>query len=248
MVFNIPPDWSDFVSGTRFSAGKTFSLARQPAFSEDRLNLLEEMVRGKRVIHFGFADHPPLIESKIKSNRWLHGRLMRSAVDCVGLDCNSEAVNYVVNEIGVPGCYVYDLFEDAVPDELTKTRWDVVIMGEIIEHVDDPVFFLKEIKRKFAHIATQLLVTAPNGLSLENALFSLKNKECINTDHRYWFSPFTLTKVGYRAGLEVNRITMCGEVSGRSSLYSFLTSKIPMFRETIVAEFQLAHPQKSLGL
>lgn len=232
-------NWQPYLDGSKFSAGALFQIAPYRRGSQDRLAFLQELCAGKRVIHFGFADHLPLIKKKIEKGEWLHSRLIEVAEVCVGLDNDANAVPYVTEEIGIPNCFVFDLFTSALPDEVAKKNWDIVLLGEIIEHVDDPVSFLKSLRQIFSPIATQLIVTAPNALSLENVYYSLRDREFINTDHRYWFTPYTLLKVGHRADLKATKVSMCGSIEGRALLYRALVDRVPMLRETILAEFAL---------
>lgn len=238
-MFSQPSDWRDYVRDDQFSVGKSFSLQRDASSSRDRLEVLEEIARSRRVIHFGFADHLSLISRKRESNTWLHDRLRACSEACAGLDINREAVDHITRHFGVDDCHVFDLLTDEVPEEVRTRAWDFVLMGEILEHTDNPVEFLGCIRNKFQGIADKLVVTVPNGLSAENVAFALRNREVINTDHRYWFSPFTLAKVGCRAGLPLNDLWTCGSTSGRGILYRALVRFVPMMRETVVAVFSL---------
>jgi hypothetical protein len=57
--------------------------------------------------------------------------------------------------------------------------------------------------------AAEFVVTVPNALSLRNAVQALGGVERINTDHRAWFSPFTLLKVLADAGLRAQSLHGC---------------------------------------
>ncbi|MBE9547614.1 MAG: hypothetical protein IMF10_09025 [Proteobacteria bacterium] len=73
-----------------------------------------------------------------------------------------------------------------------------------MEHVDNPVLFLDSIKRKYSKHIDKLIITVPNAFKIENFIF-IKNDniEMINSDHRYWFTPYTLGKVVTRACLKI---------------------------------------------
>jgi hypothetical protein len=232
-------DWKKYITGELFSNGVTFELNKDNPHSEDRLNCLEQVAKDYRIIHFGCADHVGLISKKIKEKKWLHDRLALVSSRCVGLDQNVEALKYISEELGRQDCYKYILGEDKLPEVIVKNHWDILIMGEILEHVDNPVSFLKTIKEIFSPFCDRLVITVPNAFSFENMVFSLKNKECINTDHRYWFTPYTINKVGGHAGLKTNSMLMCGSLVGRSWFYRYMVNRVPMLRDTIISGFDM---------
>lgn len=236
MIFS-EPDWPAFISGKKFSNGVRFKPLADAYDKPGRLDYLEEISRAKRVIHFGFADHVPLIPEKIRQNKWLHKRLQGVAKEVVGLDLDSESVRYCKEEIGVEGIYAFDVFKDALPGEVASGRWDIVVMGEILEHVDNPVEFLETMHRVFAPVAKQLVVTVPNALCSLNITEALKGNEYINTDHRYWFSPFTLVKVAHRAGFEVEKLSYCSAPMPRRSLRRYIENRNPILRENLIGLF-----------
>ena len=80
----------------------------------------------------------------------------------------------------------------------TTNDWDFVLLGEIIEHVDNPVDFLKSIKDKFKPFSKKIIITAPNAYSYTHVLSYIENNvELINSDHRFWFTPYTILKLMY---------------------------------------------------
>lgn len=239
MIFT-NPDWPAYISGDKFTSSGLFGLVADSRSNYERPAVLKELAAGKRVIHFGFADHPPLIAEKIRSGVWLHNELTRVAAECVGLDINKQAIDFVASEFRIGNCFEFDLLSGApLPIELSEKKWDVVVIGEVLEHVDNPVDFLIKIKTVFAPNTKQIVITVPNALSFENIMCSMKNIEYINTDHRYWFSPYTLVKVASRAGLRAQELRMCGPKRGLGMVGRLLTQRRPMLRETVVGVFDL---------
>ena len=76
-----------------------------------------------------------------------------------------------------------------------------MILGEILEHVPNPVDFLKAITVKYYNKVKSIIITAPNawGRKWEKALNN--NVEFINSDHYYWFTPYTLGRVMIAGGI-----------------------------------------------
>ena len=189
-----------YLSGQRFS--NALKIAYSERFPErSRTDLIVKLCKDKRVLHIGCADHIPLIKSKIKQKKWLHGLLTDVATECAGIDIHKEAIQYLQDEIGVKNVYHADI-TNGLPEKLRNTNWDIVVMGEILEHVDNPVLFLQQIKHQLSSHAKQLLITVPNSFNHLMIKDIQIKVEDINSDHRYNFTPYTLSKVLYSSGFE----------------------------------------------
>ena len=55
-------------------------------------------------------------------------------------------------------------------------------------------------KLLYSAFTNELVITVPNAMSIKNTVFSFSNKEQINSDHYYWFSPYTLSRILIKAG------------------------------------------------
>jgi len=221
-----------YIAGDEFSASLHAPLVGENTRLK-RLEFLEEIARGKQVLHIGFTDHLEAIDHKVKHDLWLHSRLARAATRCVGIDINAEAVAYCRDKLGVADIFVHDAIADAPLPEIAGTHWDVAILGEILEHVPNPVDFLQSLRAKYGASIGRLVVTVPNAFFLENFLSARKNIEFINTDHRYWFSPFTLGKVAHDAGWRLESFHYIDSPFTRG-MRGMIQSRYPMLRETLV--------------
>jgi len=217
-----------YLTGEKFSSSFEISLWNMPYL--DRIGFLENKCRGKNIIHIGFADHKDLIMKKLQNNVWLHKRLLDVCNVCFGIDIDCQAVEFVRNTLGISNVYCLDLINQDLPSELSKSHFDYVLLPEVLEHLDDPLLFLKEIRRKFNDIAERIIVTVPNAFRLLNFHLAMKNSEGINTDHRYWFTPYTILKLIVRAGFEPEGLFMADLYPSSSDL----PFKIPILREDIV--------------
>ena len=240
---------SSYLIGDRFSNGLDIRISKREKMIPDRIIRLEELVSGKRVIHFGCVDHLPLIEQKIKNNCWLHERLSNSAEICLGVDINCEGIEYLRKELHYKNVICADVISNSI-SEINAMQWDYVVMGEIIEHVDNPVAFLEEFAKRYSSNVDRVLITVPNAFSIINFKNGLNHKECINTDHRYWFTPYTLGKVVTRAGLKVISFEFCEGFPQKSNLkvrslmhpwetvMCYMLKFYPSFRDTLLLEAQ----------
>lgn len=196
----------EYLEGKKFSSGYNFNINYPVLLEKNRVDLLAKLCAGKKIIHFGCADHVPLINQKIKDGQHLHTRLAETASKLIGLDSDKQAVDFLVENCGFNGIYEFDLFSNHLPVGIEGMKFDYIILGEVLEHVDNPVSFLAEMNLKFSKIASQIIVTVPNIASIIRLRQIAKNFECINTDHRYWFTPYTLSKVVLRAGMKLTEI------------------------------------------
>lgn len=227
-----------YLKGEKFSNGLAIPVATGEKKVIFRIPFLEELVKDKYVIHLGFADHIPLLESKLQKNEWLHARLVASSKVCIGIDIDQEAVEEIKRKTSFQEVYALDITKDTFPEGYGSTRWDMMILGEILEHIDNPVYFLAKIKERFSGNLSEVVVTVPNAFSLQNIKGIFKGKEIINTDHRYWFTPFTLAKVGVMAGLKPIEYYYSSnfEVGMRKKI---LLARFPVLRSGLIMRFGL---------
>ena len=173
------------------------SLAIDAERQDTRIDYLLKKVRGRRVLHVGCCDHVDLIDKKIAAGDWLHALLLKYAVMCWGIDINREAVEHV-RGLGYKNIFCCDI-EQGIPDDVRETRFDVVILGEMVEHLDSPVAFLRALRKCFNY-EHELIVTVPNAYFLENFENAINHFERVNSDHRVLYTPYTIAKVLSLAG------------------------------------------------
>lgn len=167
----------------------------------DRLDALVDAARGKRVVHVGFVDE--LLERKRAEGVWLHERLASVASALVGLDSSPEGIARA-RELGHEAHAVDAQSPEAVA-ALGLAPADVVVAGEIVEHLDAPGPFLRAM-RELVGPDGVLVVTTPNAYRLLNVLAPLTGAELVHPDHAAWHSPRTLRTLLERNGWRVERI------------------------------------------
>jgi 2-polyprenyl-3-methyl-5-hydroxy-6-metoxy-1,4-benzoquinol methylase len=225
-----------YLHGQNFSSGLRIKIALPEWKIRMRIDYIENLVRNKNIIHVGCADHLPLIEQKIIKNTWLHKRLLQVAKHCIGIDIDSEAVMYLTRELHLPDIYCLDIVNDNIPQMIQSQKWDYLVLGELLEHLDDPIHFLKTIKEKYSKYVDKIIISAPNAFGIENSINIFKYYELNNTDHRFWFTPYTLAKIVTRAGLTVESFELCaGWKLGIHFFFRKILLRIfPAFRNKIV--------------
>ena len=145
-------------------------------------------------------------KEKIKNNIWLHKLITDNANSCIGIDIDKESIDYIREELGYSNVYHGDILNDTF-SELTAKKWDYAVFGELIEHIGDPVSFLKSFREKYGKYVQKSILTVPNIYNKLQFRNMLQYKEVINSDHRFWFTPYTITKVIASAGYSPENIS-----------------------------------------
>ncbi len=165
----------------------------------DRIEYLIEQSRSKRVLHLGCSDWP-MTEEKIAGHALLHDRLAQAAQTLTGLDASPEGVE-LLRHNGYADCFVANVEKMDVP-ELNGRVFDVIIAGELIEHLSNPGLFLQQVRR-FMTPETALIITTPNAYCLFRVLRYFFGLEMVHEDHNFYFSPRVLEHLLVQNGMRV---------------------------------------------
>lgn len=126
-------------------------------------------------------------------------------------------------------CLGFDVNAAAV-QKLRESRWNI--------HAFDVT---KGVHEAAAGVAEKLVVTVPNALRVQNGLNARHGCEIINSDHRFWFTPFTISKVLSRGGFRrpFVRCVTAGPLEGgglRALLRRRTLEKYPLLRDILLVE------------
>ncbi|CAN5206162.1 methyltransferase domain-containing protein [soil metagenome] len=168
-----------------------------------RVEFIKKISEGKKVLHLGCTNFP-YTKVSIDNEMLLHNDLAKTAEELYGFDFDQEGID-ILKEHGTKNLFQADLEKlEQVPLEKT---FDVIIAGEMIEHLNNPGLFLQGIQR-FMNSETNLVITTINAYSaLRFIIYGLRGKggknEPVHPDHVYYFSYKTLNLIVNRANLEV---------------------------------------------
>jgi hypothetical protein len=157
----------NYLKGSAFSSGLVVKIARKDDIFTDRTSLIENLCRDKDIIHLGCVDHLPLIREKLKQGLWLHERLCTASHRCLGIDINAGGIEFLEHELGYEDVICADIVRDEI-GEVGAHHWDYLVLGEILEHTDNPCSFLAAIRKKYSGTIDRLIITVPNALSWQN--------------------------------------------------------------------------------
>lgn len=147
----------------------------------DREAFILKHCQGKRVLEFG-ASGP------------LHQQIQDVCRSYLGVD--REDAQYVI------GWDLDDVSLQELPGVPNAT--DIIICGEVLEHLSNPGWFLTRLHRQFAGVP--VILTVPNAFSAAAAKWIAKGVENVNRDHCAWYSPKTISVLLERAGYTVGAL------------------------------------------
>lgn len=154
----------------------------------DRPAFILERVTGKRVLDFGASGE-------------MHQKIKAAASEYFGVDR--------VDAEGVQGFDLDDVSKPYLPSwsQTDFVRLDVLVCGEVIEHLANPGFFLQRIRSQFfdnpQHVGIQAIITVPNAFSRIGWKHMQHGVENVNLDHVAWYSPRTLRTLLERYGYTI---------------------------------------------
>lgn len=170
----------------------------------DRIEYLTALARGRSVIHVGFAGETRGTIDDLRDNPvWLHGCLASVSSRLVGLDLDGDGVERA-RAAGFEA-HRADAADASSLAALGLDPADLVIAGEVIEHVERPGELLDGL-HQLVGPGGRLAVTTPNAASLLNPLAAAGRYELINPDHISFYSWYTLTNLMERHGWQVTRL------------------------------------------
>ena len=170
-----------------------------------RVDYLKERCRGKSVLHLGCADWP-YTSQRLEMSSLLHLELAGIASELWGFDFDEPGIE-ILRKRGVPNLYRADL-EHLEALEVNRT-FDVILAGEMIEHLPNPGLFLNGIRR-FMGPETLMVITTINAYcGLRFLIYALRGRggsaEPVHPDHVAYYSYATIHRLLDKAGMDVRR-------------------------------------------
>lgn len=164
----------------------------------DRVEFIENLVEGKDVLDLGCVQHKA---EKAKSADWLHGRISAKA-NVLGVDIEQKEVEKLRKK-------GYNMVCANVETMRLNKKFDVVVAGEIIEHVSNPGLLLDTVKKHLKKGGI-LVLTTPNaeGYFWKRSLGRIKRGK-MNKQHVAWYDEFVLRHLLERHGFKIKELHFC---------------------------------------
>ncbi|MCE3294349.1 MAG: Methyltransferase type 11 [Crocinitomicaceae bacterium] len=158
-----------------------------------------ELAKGKRVLDVGCVGQ----DLSYSEQDWLHNKLQKTALSVDGVDINREGIA-ALNDKGYNILHIDELKEK-------QLRYDLVVIGDVIEHVDNLCEFLNFYK-EFLTENGRIVITTPNPFSFrQNLSVFLYKIPSVNQEHTCWLDPITFVEIANRCELKIERFAWLGE-------------------------------------
>jgi 2-polyprenyl-3-methyl-5-hydroxy-6-metoxy-1,4-benzoquinol methylase len=175
----------------------------------ERDSTIVEMCRNKSVLHLGcvgFTDCP--IDEKVRQAREsLHAQLTDVASSCTGVDLDGRAIT----ELKDHG--VFDNIVEGNVEHLEKLSadmadYDVVVAGDIIEHLSNPGLMLDGIRARLG-VNGVLIVSTPNAFGIASWIRVILGRFKEGEQHVICFNPTTLEQLLERHCYRTTYLATC---------------------------------------
>jgi len=161
-----------------------------------------DFCENKKALHIGCVDSG-LLEERYNKNELLHQKLDKVSTLLYGIDIDDEGIEFLKNK-GFENLYSMDISENNKDVGLYEIEFDVIILSEVIEHLNNPGIMLDAVKNLMTQ-NTQLLISVPNAFNSKNIWNMLKGIEYVHPDHNYYFSYLTLNNMLEKNGLDIRQ-------------------------------------------
>jgi len=170
-----------------------------------RIRTLKRHARGKKVLDLGCVSHSFHFASG-GTGRWLHQHIVDAAAECVGADYDEVGVKQMA-DAGFDVVRV-DITGDLTP-ALERGPFDVVIAGELIEHLPAPQALLAS-SRELLKPGGKLVITTPNPYAPRRVRAGALGHTWENVDHVVYAFPSGIAEMADRTGLVLRKYGTVG--------------------------------------
>ena len=166
--------------------------------------ILDEINENDRVLDIGCVHHCADLAT---SPNWLHGHLYNKSKYVIGVD-------YLESEVDKLKIAGYNVIQGDAENLKLNETFDIIIAGELIEHLSNPGLFLKS---ALNHLDYQgkLIITTPNAFNILNILSIIFYRAVsVHREHTCWYDKITLTQLIECNGFKVDKIVFIPSPTG----------------------------------
>jgi SAM-dependent methyltransferase len=208
----------------------------KPTFYESRETKIISLATNRSVLHLGCVGHTDLpLECKIElAGDTLHASLEKTCKSVLGVDLDRQAIE---------GLKAAGTFSNLVVGDACKldpveigNDWDLIVVGDLIEHVSDPGGLLDSI-RSVTNPNSRLLITTSNSFSLPATIRHAMGSFREGNEHVLSFNYINIQQLLCRHGFETESLGTCYQHLARSNAFfhigKALFSFLPRFGGTL---------------
>jgi SAM-dependent methyltransferase len=192
-------DWTRFSDDPNNGAAKKAVLdyllgVRRVHTDVELIDFIESLADGRSVLDIGVVSHSARY---FDQPDWRHGRIAKRARRCVGVDI----LEPLVKDLNARGFNV--VVADATSDADLGERFELVFIGDVLEHVDNTSALLRFAARHLAP-GGRVFATTPNPFSRKfYRRFRRDGTAIVNLDHLCWITPTQALEIARRAGIQL---------------------------------------------
>jgi SAM-dependent methyltransferase len=163
---------------------------------KDRGRFLAVRVKSRDVLDIGCVNHSAETSSR---EDWLHATLAQHAHSCLGIDILENDIKALAAK-GY-AVQVWDVTKEPLP-----LTFDVIVCGELIEHISNPGGLFGNCK-VMLRPGGCLYISTPNPWYINYLLKTVFSRRPIveNVDHVAWYEPCVLTELASRYGFRLQQ-------------------------------------------
>jgi hypothetical protein len=159
-------------------------------------DLIVDLCRDKTVLDLGCIDHSAQ-RALALGERWLHRRIKDVASELLGVDMLPEDAQKL-NQLG------YRIVAEDVTRMKLGRHFDVIVAGDLIEHVSNVGMFLDCIANHM-HPESICVITTPNPFNIEQTMLAVfHNQIAVNPQHVSWLDPRVMYELISRSRLFIS--------------------------------------------
>lgn len=172
-----------------------------------RIDFILGACRDKRVLHLGCSDSPAT-EEHLADGSLLHSMIDNVAAKQYGIDIDPAGIE-IMRNAGFKNVAVSNVEDLLRNNPFGMTDFDVIVAGEIIEHLSNPGLFLDSIKPLMGPpYNSKLVITTVNAFyAMRFFLCMVTGREHVHPDHVSYYSKRTLEKLLQVHGYEIDQFS-----------------------------------------
>lgn len=160
-------------------------------------HILQEVNSKDRVLDVGCVAHSA---DMAQSDLWLHGQLADKASSVIGIDIDPQEVATLQQQ-------GYDVREADAEQFSFDRSFDVIVAGELIEHLSNPGSFLESARKNLSSNG-KLVLSTPNPWTLDRTMAAiLAGGMSPNPDHTCWYDRYTIATLLRKNGFVLKELT-----------------------------------------
>lgn len=193
-----------------------------------------EKCKNKNILHIG-ATASPYHKIRAKKKKLLHQKIDCVCKKQIGLDFDKKAIKSL-KKYNLKNIFYGDIVIDKYDSKIKNNEYDIIIFGDVIEHLSNPGLALNNLK-KFMNKNTILILTTPNVWSIYNLRNIFLKKEIVHPDHTFWPSKKTMDKMITKANFKIInfKYLFSGSKKDKVSLiFKILRKSIPVKNRSVL--------------